>query len=291
MLRLLRLAIILATLLCTSLAHSQDKSVLYWPYFDLPPQFIVSNEGLSGMGIDVAQLIQKHIPDYEHKFIQANPRRIEEELRIDRDLFVVTGLLKTPERQKFALFSAIPCRITFSMVIVMRRQDRMKYAPKGKALLGRLLADADLTFGYIPGVHYGSFAKEVNAHTAVNPGNIFQATTIGQLIQLLKKKRIDWFVHDTLGIWHEAGVLGAQEDIAMVEAEKYPLKSIAGYIACPKTDAGKTLMDKIDRALSTLVQTGELRTSIKKWIPEQFSQEFVNSYSSYILRPPETAPD
>jgi uncharacterized protein (TIGR02285 family) len=284
--RLLYGSLFLLTLLLAAAdeACAGDKPTVYWPYFNLPPQFIASSDRPEGMGIDVAREVQKELPGYEHVFIPASPQRIAEELRTGRERFVASGLLKTPEREACVLYSDIPSRLTFSMMIVMRREDTWRLAPAGKASLAYLTADQGLSFGYIPGICYGSFSPFV-APLISNAGlqRTVTAHDVGQLLDMLDEKRIDWFVHDSLGIWYVAGKEGLRERIAVVNASECPPSPIFGYLACSRTVQGAELMERINRAMVRLVASRRLYNALRKWIPARLAPAFDRAYARRIL--------
>jgi uncharacterized protein (TIGR02285 family) len=260
--------------------HAGDKPVVYWPYFNFPPHFIVHGDRPEGMGIDVALAVQKEMPEYEHVFIQASPQRIFEELRTGRERFAVCGLLKTPEREGYVLYSDTPCRVSFSMLVVMRREDIGRLAPDGKASLTSLAADHGLCYGYIPGLNYGSFARYVDPQTSAARGlRAATAHDVGQLLDMLAEKRIDWFVHDSLGIWYMAGEQGMRDRIAVVEAWECPPSPSFGYVACSWTEKGEETMARINRAMSRLVDSERLYRVLKQWIPERLDTAFDRVYA------------
>jgi uncharacterized protein (TIGR02285 family) len=256
-------------------ASAGAKPVVYWPYFNLPPHFIVNGDRPEGMGIDVALELQKEMPEYEHVFIQASPQRIFEELRTGRERFVAIGLLKTSERESYVLYSDIPCRVAFSMQVVMRRDELERLAPDGKASVAALIADKELSLGYIPGLNYGSLARCMDLRTSREGGvRAVTARNVGQLLEMLAEKRIDWFVHGGLGIWYIAGEQDMLDRIAVVDASECPPTPVFGYLACPRTAQGKETMEHINQAMDRLVESGRLYSILKRWIPARFDTAF-----------------
>ncbi|WP_319581755.1 transporter substrate-binding domain-containing protein [uncultured Pseudodesulfovibrio sp.] len=283
--------VVFALILLTEIAgvvRAGDKPVVYWPYFNLPPHFIADGEAPpSGMGIDVVRAVQGELPEYEHVLIQASPQRIMEELHTGRESMVVCGLLKTPEREEYTLYSDIPCRVTFSMTIVMRREDLWRLAPEGRTSLAYLAADQAQTFGYITGVNYGYFSRFV----APLMNNSDQHRTaaahdVGQLLHMLLEKRIDWFVHDSPGIWYKAGEEGVRDRIALVQATECPAAPIFGYMACSRTKEGVEIMAHINQALARLVESKQLYGILGKWVPNSLHAAFDRAYARRILALP-----
>ncbi|WP_207264670.1 transporter substrate-binding domain-containing protein [Desulfovibrio sp. Huiquan2017] len=276
---------LLALLLCAAgSARAQGKPVVYWPYFNLPPQFIVNGGGPQGMGIDVARALQRELPEYEHVFILASPHRIDEELRSGRARLVVTGLVRTAEREAYALYSDVPCRMIFPMMVVMRRGDGRRLAPDGSVSLTGLAVDGDLSYGYVPGVNCGAFAPFVASLTskAASP-RAYAAHDVAQLLDMLAARRVDWFVHDALSIWYAATKLGMRDRIAVVRADECPSNSFPGYFACPRTAQGAELMACINRAMVRLVASQELYSALKGWVPGEFGDAFNRTYAECVL--------
>lgn len=273
-------------ILFPSLAVAQEKPVIYWPYFNLPPQFIIGKTAPEGMGIDVARLLQNKMPEYKHIFIHMTPRRIEEELRKGSNNIVVTGLLKTPSRTPFAVFSQIPCRLTYTMMVVMRKEDRARFATNDKVSLNKLLADDQLYLGYIPGVHYGPFAETTDPVISQSKTtNVFAAHDLDQLLLMLKEKRIDWFVHDSLGAWHAIQKHNLDARLALIEAEGYPPSPIYGFLATSRTPIGKVTMQKLNHALEELIKNDTMRQELKRWMPKALWPSFKEAYENAFVQP------
>jgi uncharacterized protein (TIGR02285 family) len=267
---------LLAVLICSvCAAYAGDKPMVYWPYFNLPPYFIVTSGQPQGMGIDVSLELQKEMPGYEHVFILTSPKRIFEELRSGREQFVAFGLLKTPERESYVLYSDTPCRVTFSMQVVMRRDELGRLAPDGKASIAALIADKELCFGYIPGLNHGSLARCMDLRAFGTGGaRIITAHNVGQLLEMLAEKRVDWFVHGGLGIWYTAGEQDMLDRIALVDALECPPSPVFGYLACPRTAQGEETMEHVNQAMARLVESGRLYSVLKRWIPARFEMAF-----------------
>ncbi|WP_338669540.1 transporter substrate-binding domain-containing protein [Pseudodesulfovibrio methanolicus] len=274
-------------------ARAGEKPVLYWPYFNFPPYFITAPGAQpEGMGIDVARALQKEMPGYEHVFIHASPQRIAEELQTGREPFAVSGLLKTPEREGHILYADIPCRVTFTVMVVMRREDLWRLAPNGNASLAYLAADKGLTFGYVPGLSY-DLARPFVARLISTAGGQ-RATTahdVGHLLDMLAEKRIDWFVHDSLSIRYVLDARHMQERIAVVNAEECPPSPIFGYMACAWTEEGAAIMARINGAMARLVASNRLCETLRKWIPEQLDTVFERAYARRILTAAHLAAD
>jgi len=267
----------------TGAVRAGEKPRVYWPYFDFPPQFIVDRDRPEGVGIDVARELQRELPGYEHVFILASPQRIGEELRNGRERVVACGLLKTPERETYVLYSDVPCRLTFSSMIVVRREDLWRLAPGGSASLASLAADQRLSFGYIPGISYGPFNRFLAPLlTEAGPRRCFAAHDVGQLLDMLAEKRIDWFVHDNLGVRYVAEERGETDRIAVVGAWECPPVPVCGYFACPWTDQGVELMARINRAMARLVASNRLYRSLRGWVPARFGAAFDRAYYLHI---------
>jgi uncharacterized protein (TIGR02285 family) len=266
-------------------ARAGEKPVVYWPYFNFPPHFITA-PGVrpQGVGIDVARELQKEMPEYQHVFIQASPQRIFEELRTGRERFVVCGLLKTAGREDYILYSDPPCRISFSMMIVMRREDLWRLAPDGTASVAYLAADKALTFGYVPGLNYGSFEPFLAPLISNAGGQASSAARdVEHLLDMLAEKRIDWFVHDSQGIRYQLAERGMKDRVSVVNASECPPSPLFGYIACSRTKEGAEIMKRVNRAMARLVASNRLYKTLKKWVPQRLDAVFDQAYARCIM--------
>jgi uncharacterized protein (TIGR02285 family) len=161
------------------------------------------------------------------------------------------------------------------MQVVMRRDELERLAPDGKASVAALIADKELSLGYIPGLNYGSLARCMDLRTSREGGvRAVTARNVGQLLEMLAEKRIDWFVHGGLGIWYIAGEQDMLDRIAVVDASECPPTPVFGYLACPRTAQGKETMEHINQAMDRLVESGRLYSILKRWIPARFDTAF-----------------
>lgn len=259
---------------------------LSWPFFSLPPLFIQDQSGKSGgFGPEIMALIQKGLPDFTHTSQIAPPERMLLEAQKNKSI-VLTGLLKTPEREKYLVYTALPCRLMFNMRLIIRRADMERIAPKGIASFTALLDDHDLTGGFAAELFHGKFQPLIDEHHDRATFLPVQGSTpLRQLMDMLRLGRIDWFLFDPLTVKHVVEAMDLSGSVASIPCIEAPAEVFAGYLACPNTSWGRALVKRMDAILAEEILSGQLRSLLAPWIPGELMNEFEVGYRRLMLLP------
>jgi uncharacterized protein (TIGR02285 family) len=253
---------------------------IYWPSFDLPPLFIYDDSGnRSGLGEDLNKYFQQHLPDSEHFNHLSSPIKITLDAEQGKNV-ILTGILKNEKRHRYLYYSKYPCRISWSMVAVIRKEDKVSLTTDGKFSLYANIRKKRHKFSYINGVYYDELTGIIDEiklkHRSV-------ATSISSIdtshqINLLAKKRIDFFFADPLVVFETQNQSKDKYSVELVECLELPLTPMYGYYATPKTPWGYDTIKKIDKILQKLICSGQLEDIIRKWIPDHLKDRFKTLY-------------
>ena len=75
-------------------------------------------------------------------------------MKTGKDCICVYGMIKTPDREKWAYFS-FPSRIVFPRMIVIRKSDLIKFGGGGAVSLSEFLKRKELVLLLKKGTRYG----------------------------------------------------------------------------------------------------------------------------------------
>lgn len=266
--------------------EAQETPQLLWPYFNFPPMFIPRPDGtLDGYGPGLMLLLQDALPEFNHTLIEANPERIFQSAR-QGERIVLIGTLATPQREQFLTFSSVPCRLAFPMRAIIRRSDLPRLAPQGNVSLLSLLADPSLHGGYAQWIYHGKaqeFLDSQKGHPGLQPvgGN----NPLGQLMEMLRLERIDWFLFDPATASTLAEELDLGDSVVALPCDELPSDMIDAYVAAPNTVWGRATVARMDAALAEAALDGRLHDILAPWIPPGLLPEFDKAYETHILTP------
>ncbi|MFW5499205.1 MULTISPECIES: transporter substrate-binding domain-containing protein [unclassified Maridesulfovibrio] len=260
-------------------AKVQAKSDVYWPYFNIPPLSISHEDGhFTGIGPELGVLLQSQMPEYIHQTIAASPLKIFQSVREGRK-WILSGVLKTPSREENLYYSNLPCRMTWTILAVIRKGDSSYLNANGQFRAKAALSGSGYRFGYVKGIDYGDLEPLVFDHIH-SKGRAFSSNDFDKLAELLALERIDFFFAGPLIADFILRDSNLSEQIDIVPCLEIPVKPIYGYYAVPKTEWGRKVIAKIDSVLESVIRSGEHRKILQRWTPKQFNAFFDRDYKA-----------
>ncbi len=200
-----------------------------------------------GAGDRQLQYMFQHMPQYRGPVLHASLARIWSEIG-SRDGVCTPIAFRGPEREKVAVFSARPVKLTGYRLIVHSR-DRARFKPylteAGEIDLPRLLQSAEFHGGYVtarllpPAVAAALADKErIKAQISAmqTPLQVLQSFVAGRIDFSLSPPIEADFYHDTLP--DEPRTFFPIKDVA---------REINVYSACSNAPLGRAVMRAIDR--------------------------------------------
>lgn len=257
------------------------QNVVVWPQFDIPPLFMSQKDGsFAGAGPAIIDYIKYNMPEYEHKDALASPVKIIQEIQLGRG-WVATGLLKTPDREKYLIFSKYPCRLIWWMMAVIRADDRKKMVANGEINPENLLSSGKYKLGYIKGVNYGPLNPVIDRYRKTE-NTSYPSRDFKNQISLLLKKRIDIFFANPLIVYYTSEYQGTAEKIAMFNCKGFNKESMLGYFAAPRNRWGREVIKRIDQILEAGIRSGELKDILANWVPINLKSRFDREYKIHF---------
>lgn len=269
---------------CTCLFHARGATAgeaLAWMEAVAPPFFI--HEGpFKGQGYEdiITQILKENLPQYEHSHMQANISRHYQQWKQGENACSV-GMFKTPERLEFTYFS-IPSVFTLPTVLIIHKDRFEAFGGKKMVSLAEILKNGKLVIGRSNNRSYGiEFDTALNAYG--NSKNIFKyegPELSLNLFKMLQAGRIDalpglpeeaMYLAETMGIRDQIMTLAIEENQANKE-------SWLSYVACSKTEWGKTTIEAINKALTELRPTERYRAAYERWLDPSSIENYRKLY-------------
>lgn len=199
----------------------------------------------SGIIVELMQLITQRLPDYQHRYSQANLTRGLDQLKRE-PLSCFLPVFPTPERAEHGyyvgLFTAMPHQL------VVRTADvQLIAAGQAEVSLQQLLRDRRLRGGLVLDRSYGPVLDPLLQAADVQPQLLrIQTSSAGSnLYGMLEHGRIDYLLDYAEVVQYAQRQQGAARGLSLLPLQETSTPYISG-IYCSKTDAGAELIRRID---------------------------------------------
>ena len=117
------------------------------------------NGELKGWGMDIQRMIQRELPQYQHRNLIMTPARRVAEFKSMKN-FCAIGLFKNPERVEYMHFG-LPDIMTFHLRLFMRREMFEKLGRPKRLSLQTLLENDHGVLAIIKGRSYGRILDNI----------------------------------------------------------------------------------------------------------------------------------
>ncbi len=271
-------------LILLTISPAEAKNTITWIITMEPPITYKEEGNYSGYGIEILNIIQNDMKEYNHEIqVAGNYNRLTSEVQ-QRPLTCALGLFKTDERIKSMYFSNVPVFYFFNIQIVLRK-NMFEIQNKPEAVsLKNMLEQNNYKLGISKGRTYSDTIRKLLKIYKDNQ-NIYigsQGNVAESLLQMLITKRIDYMFLYPEEAMFLSRKLGYEKDIITV-----PIKEASdlGYAwaVCTKNDEGKKVISKISEILLKIRKNNSYRALYEEWIPDNLLQTYREKYSEIFL--------
>lgn len=221
--------------------------------------------------MDSGQLafLTTHLPSFTHHVVRVSTARAYHELEHGAGICKV-GVLLSPERQRFAVFSARHM-MQPGYHMVVRKERLSALAPvivKGEIDLDKLAALTGMTGGYTHLRHYDSAITDfIQAHDG---GGVTNVVATPLLFNLMQAERIDYAFVLPMDVYFYADEAASQKLMVL------PIKGATPWaeagVACSSDQSGKDVIRAIDALLADDGRWAAFIEPLRKWTPpEQYA--------------------
>jgi len=264
------------------------KDTIIFQYSCMPPYFICEENDVSGILIDIENLIMNHLPEYELKRIKANIGRKMQNMKTDGP-FCASSIIKTEERERFLAFS-LPIFISPPQVLFMRHETWKALGQTRVLSLTDILKDRTLKLGITSRRIYGPeldpIIRQNHGKPHIHTFNSPDYTR--QLMELLLARRIDYAISTPFEVEYIKRRMNIDEEIAIVSIQEKTTYILA-HIACPKTEWGVELINKINPVIRKISSSPPYFEIFEPWIGKDRTPEYRKEFLRLIANPAPTS--
>ncbi|GBC61891.1 hypothetical protein DENIS_2853 [Desulfonema ishimotonii] len=240
---------------CFLYTEAAAKDAVLWYLPNFPPYVIVQGQD-KDLGIDnqIIQELRQKLPEYEHQLLTVNYKRALRNLKQPVPA-AITPLFKTPDREKYILYSGIPSYLVLPNGVVIAKSVRKKFTPflqnDGKLDIEALIRSKTVKIGIDAGRSYSGIIDEM-IRKYRNSGVFIEVSgedMFLNLIRLMLRGRID----AAFGFPVEARYLAKLNGIDKNLLEALPVSGMEPftpvYVGASKTRVGEKMIARINDIL------------------------------------------
>ncbi|UOF01848.1 TIGR02285 family protein [Bdellovibrio reynosensis] len=243
-------------------SEDSSKKSIPWGVTDWPPYYILEG-GNGGEGkIDLLKkILEKNISEYKFIDVQSDIPKTIELWKQNRNI-CAGSVLKTPEREKWAYFTALSFIAPHEYLAVVAKKDIL---PKGDVMsFKELTTRKDLKGVVIHDRSYGpvidDLIKKAESNlTALNPSEGYMP-----LLKMVQRGRFDYTIE------YESVVKAYNERIKPEKPVHSKLlketsPSAVIWVACTKNAWGRNVISRIDEVLKKNAGKSDYHAAVESW--------------------------
>jgi uncharacterized protein (TIGR02285 family) len=264
----------------------QTKQSIVWSIIPYAPIHILEG-GYKGQGIvdEYVKNAQNALPGYLHINQIMTPARTWYQMSKNEQLVCYPSALKTTERENFAYFTQ-PGLITPVLRVVMREDMwKKEFAGQDSINVSDYLAHKNKIFGVVSKRSYGEGIDHILSKVLLDENNIVQTSGrygSRQLYQMLLSERIDIMLeYPWVTAYFEKVLKNDRIKVVHLSIDGFP-KYSAAYVACTRNDAGKKVIEALDKFLAKEVLNIENRQRMMRWLDKREAEIFEKDYLEYF---------
>lgn len=253
------------------------KDTITW-YLDpsLPPAHIPSGR-YAGQGLNDLELkwLIEHLPQFDHVVVDSTAARTWYEIG-RTDARCSSAALKTPEREKVAVFSTPALQSWGLMVLV--RQDRLAatrdlHGPSENIDLARLLTSDRLRGVINKGRSYGPVIDPLLANAEAQK-SVQSVSDSLQALRMVTAGRADYVIGYAMELGYFRKIEGSEEPVVILPIEGVKRDS-AAYVACTDQPIGRAVIAAVNEALARENGPPPYMRDAKQWLNDKEYGEYM----------------
>lgn len=290
------IGLLIAGLLLFQVAEAQQvqekkesKMIVPWATSEWPPYYIPKGP-LRGEGrIDrLKQVLLRHAPDLDLVDTHADTPRAVDLWKLDKNI-CAGAVLMTPERKRWAYFTALSFQVPHEYVIATAKPEILNGHPAISSLK-TFLAKKELKGVFTKDRSYGPLIDFLlKGVTNKNPQIEVVKPAEGylSLLKMVSKKRYDYTIE------YEPVVRAYNESILpekplSVRRLKEVTPSTVSYFACTKNEWGREIVQKVDGVLQKIASETDYHQAVEAWMEPEVvthNRKALNEFYKRRARP------
>ncbi|WP_028863860.1 hypothetical protein [Psychromonas aquimarina] len=247
------------------------KETVLWRVTDWPPFYILEGKD-KGKGLydEMITLLSRGMPEYTHVRKEMNTDRVRNEMNKGTKVCHPSVLFNTEGTLSVVNSILLPHRLIF------QKNDSRLTKFNDPASLDILFADKEVRGGIIPRRYTAALNKITNKHSFRD--HLYKTPHYKKVIKMLLHNRLDYIIEYTPIISYSAKQLGIENNTTskeILETQDTPFLLV--YVACPKTDWGQMMIDKINKILLSESKTSDFLNFRIRWY-DNSSKKLLEKY-------------
>jgi len=274
---------ILSTFIFQSIPRPLLADEITWLITDWRPYQYYEKGEYKGYGIEWQKIIQKELPEYQHKIKVVNFARMNTSFQ-EKMKVCALGLYKSAKRDSIVYYS-IPDALWLSIRLFMRKETHQELGSPSKLSFKSIVKNKNRSLGLVKGRAYNStLRKIIDEHQGQKNINTYSHSDTGKgMMAMLIAKRFDYHLEFLIEGKYAAMQVGDKDAVTSVALEELPL-SINGVTACSKNEWGIKAIEAINRALLKVIPTEAYRRIFEKWLDPNLIPEYRKDYDAVFLK-------
>lgn len=250
----------------TSALQGDMRVAIPWAVTDWEPFFILKGPNKElGRADRLKKILAERMVNYQFVDLYADmPHTLE---LWKRNKNVCSGVaLKTPEREKWAYFTALAYQVPHSYVILTARADLLNELPKEPSLQ-EILNNKKWKGVFVKNRSYGEQIDSILKKAAESSSIFIEPTPEGYvpIMRMIKKRRYDYSIEyeAVVSAFNERNY---QQKPLLMKNIKESHPAVTFYLACTKNEWGRNVVLKADEVLQSLASTRGYQAAIESWL-------------------------
>lgn len=217
----------------------------------------------TGSNDELIKYLHQYMPQYKIKWVNMDLNHFVKSMKNKQDICKV-DLFKTEEREKYALFSAVPSVIDLNLRVFLYEKKAKQFKLKSPVSLEELLSNRKLKTYFPLARKYGKNLDPIITQAEQLNKKLRKDIAAKKLIKNFYKRRIDYLVEYSPVVTYYADYAKLGESLvsyAIKETRPY----ITSYVACSNTEYGRQVMKDINKVLAEHRHSAEYLSIFEKW--------------------------
>ncbi|MGB1238731.1 MAG: TIGR02285 family protein [Pseudomonadales bacterium] len=271
---------------CSSLCNAEQQEIIHWARYEMPP-FYIHTQSLRNQGIadQLFSLLQRNLPQYEHRTYTASVPRIFRSFAEDKIL--CTGFTKMKGREQLMHYSE-PALLLSSHHLIYLKKNRDTLMTQFPLLAGQHVSlnalIEQMRSGQLAVKPSRSYGAPLNPHLKEHAAKLseFQVSdSLPEVVKKMQKRRFDFILEYPIAITYQlqqAGITEELESIALNENSEL----LYAYVTCSRNPRSAKAIGAINRVISQYRATPHYRSLVERWLPADKIEQYRKNYQHFL---------
>ncbi|UXR66272.1 hypothetical protein EZJ49_09825 [Bdellovibrio bacteriovorus] len=255
-----------------------------WAVMDWEPFYILKGPNAQmGRADRLKKILAEHMRNYQFTDLYADMPHTLDLWKKNKNV-CAGAALKTPEREKWAYFTALSYQVPHRYVVLTARADLLSDLPKEPSLK-LLLARAKWKGVFVKNRSYGADIDNILMMAAKKSPIFIEPTPEGYVpvMRMIEKGRYDYAIEyeSVVRAFNDRNY--PQKPLLMKYIkESHP--AVTFYLACTKNDWGRDVVVKADETLQSLAPTRGYQAAVESWLDAETLKDNKKILDEFYLK-------